>query len=139
MSSSTFVPRRSARLAAKKGVLTFQPSRELLDAREQFLSRLGTEWTAFDLFGVPSTIKQYLNDIEEANGSNEKAKIATYLYRYMIRNPLILAVVPRFLETVSAKATYLHEELHKVTDADVRAGLVTVLKDFAYVVAPNHL
>lgn len=145
-SSSTFVPRRSARLAAKRGAdtsntwISQQPSQELLDARKQFVARLGTNWTCMDNFidlhGVPTTIYHYLEDVEEAEDSNERAKITTDLYRYLIRNPLVLAVSPRFLETTKTKAAELVAASHKISDRRVREDFLAVFKDFAYVVAP---
>jgi hypothetical protein len=155
MSSSTsFVPRRSARLAAKRENVSStpipkapnswisepEPSQELLDARKTFLARLGTPRTLkdniFGLFGVPTTINCYLNDAEAAMGANEKAIIATDLYRYIIRNPLVMAVTPRFLETVKAKAIELAGQSHKISDPTVRAAFLATLRDFEYVVAP---
>lgn len=137
-------PRRSARLAAKRQ-MEQQPQplpKAVLDARASFLSRYGTEKNLGDsvylaLCGIPSTIKTYLDNVENAKGSNEKAKIATDLYTFLIAHPLILAVTPRFLATVRAKTIKLRdEESNSVSDPDIRDKFMVTLQHLEYVIAP---
>jgi hypothetical protein len=141
--ASTSFPRRSERLAAKRmRQLEREPlPKAVLDGRRIFLERLGTEKNLGDsvylaLCGIPSTIHAYLDKVAQVKGSNEKAKIATNLYAFLIDNPLILAIVPRFLETVRRKTIELRDSSSSVRDPTIRENLLVTLQYFEYVIAP---
>jgi hypothetical protein len=117
------------------------PTDVLQASRRLFLDRFGTSLSLVDyaFLGVQEmydTITKHLKIVEEAEGSNAKAEKTIALFQYLIETPLLLAVSPRFRQTMNDKIAELRESSHKVTDPQIRVNLLTILTDMATIVAP---
>jgi hypothetical protein len=117
------------------------PTDVLQASRQLFLKRFGTSLLVVDyaFLGVQDmyhTILKHLKVVEEAEGSNTKAEKTIVLFQYLIQTPLLLAVSPRFHQTMLDKIAELHESSHKVTDPQIRVNLLALLEDMATIVSP---
>lgn len=119
------------------------PTDVLQASRQLFLERFGTSpsLTDYAFHGVQDmydTITKHLKVIEEAEGSNAKAEKTIALFQYLIQKPLLLAISPRFHQTMLNKIAELREDCsRKLTDPQIRVNLLAVLADMATIIAHN--
>ena len=64
-----------------------------------------------NLSGAVSIIKHYLNECDAAIGSEDKCAIANKLFEYLIANPNIYILHPRFRVTIKYKINELRNQL----------------------------
>lgn len=163
MSSSSFVPRRSPRLAAnaanaaKNSLLTslntnirtmelricktcsfidckFHPFHYTKEeSRILFLDQKGK--TVSDDYKNECVLKirQYLNDLGSAKGQTAKTVIATCLIMYLIDNPRLIATYERFRNTIIGKMHEFRNE-KEIPDKQIHNDFKNVIESILYVI-----
>lgn len=131
-STSSFIPRRSARLAAK---VQTNPVRQ---ARQTFINeqKQHTNNTTHDISSDISILRVFMDSMEEARGRTSRAVIATALIKYLLKNPIIMARHTRFGNTVLTKMQEFARE-PTLEDAVVDKEFRQSIKDLLYVLTGN--